>query len=147
MSEVSIDVDKDGHPFELSKALLLYFLPKYTGAREIPSTYYEHLNGITVQNDIPMINLGNAITNADKQLKKCGFWQIELDRENKIRHEKAVKGITYKENTVFGLASIGAKESGEVYKVNDRVESIKSIGFRYGLAFEGCRFILYGVRA
>lgn len=34
----------------------------------------------------------------------------------------------------------------EWYRVNDD-ELIKSIGLKAGLAFEGCRFILYGVRA
>lgn len=145
VANVSISVDKNGKPFKLKKALLFWFFPKYEGDSEIPTTYYEQINDLTSQVGCSLLNNGNAMTNANKQFKKCGFWEIEL-KEHKVRHERAVRGVTYKDDTVFGLNAISAKESGEAYKVGDTIESIESIGFKHGLAFAGCKFILYGVR-
>lgn len=144
VSNVSISVDKNGKPFELRKALLFWYFPKYEGDSEIPSFCFSETNGNTVGNKAPLVYTSCYLP-AGKTESKSGFWNVEIDVKSKIRYEKCAKYSTAGSNTLFGTSG-GSHTFEEWYKLNDD-ELIKSIGLKAGLAFEGCKFILYGVRA
>lgn len=145
VANVSISVDKNGKPFKLKKALLFWFFPKYEGDSEIPSFYFSETNGVySAGNKGPLVYTSCYLP-AAKSTTKRGFWNIEIDVKNKIRYEKCARYSTSENNIFFGTD--GSNYSfKEWYRLNDD-ELIKSIGLKAGLAFEGCKFILYGVRA
>lgn len=147
ITALSISEDMNGKPFELRKAIMFYYCPKYEGETEIPSYCFAELNGKTM-GDYHVRS--NAYTIAFKMPDKInaisGLWSIEQDIKNKIRTEKAVGDKQY-DNKPDLFPGYYNNKTNEWNVINDEVGTIKSIGFAGGLAFEGCKFILYGVRA
>lgn len=143
VTNVSISVDKDGKPFELKKALLFWYFPKYEGDSDIPTFYFAETNGNTIGNKAPLVYTSCYLP-ANKTTARRGFWNIEIDEKNKIRFEKCTRYSPSESKTLFGTDG-AAYSFNEWYRLNDG-ELIKSIGLKSGLAFAGCEFILYGVR-
>lgn len=147
ITALSISEDMNGEPFELRKAMLFYYYPKYEGSTEIPSWCFSELNGKTVGDYHAR---PNAYTQAFLMVSKnnviSGLWSIEQDLKNKIRAEKVLRDNNY-DNKPDLFSGFGGNNMREWNVLNDEIGTITSIGFTGGLAFEGCKFILYGVRA
>lgn len=146
ITALSISEDMNGKPFELRKAIMFYYCPKYEGDTAIPTYCFAELNGETTGD---YHTRSNAHTIAFKMPEKgnaiSGLWSIEQDIKNKIRTEKSVGDKNY-DNKPDLFPGYNTSKMNEWNVINDEVGTIKSIGFTGGLAFEGCKFILYGVR-
>lgn len=145
ITALSISEDMNGKPFELRKAIMFYYFPKYEGDTEIPGYCFGELNGKT-KGDVH--TRPSMYTEAYKMpiesSSVSGYWAIECIKKNKIRIEKVAKGISYYVPDLYLGQGNGILE----YTIlNDEIGTIKSIGFAGGLAFKGCKFTLYGVRA
>lgn len=142
ITELEISADKDGKPFKLKEALLFYYFPKYTGETSIPS-----FNGFGMINDkitgkanTRPLTYTSTFMPPRTTYDVSGHWKIRI--KNGIRHETRSNMVGNLDGYAFGESNICGG-----YVINDQIGTIQSIGFKKGLAYAGCKFILYGVRA
>lgn len=147
ITALSISEDMNGKPFELRKAIMFYYFPKYEGDTEIPGYCFAELNGKTTADYHTRSSAYTiAFKMADESNAISGLWSIEQDLKNKIRTEKSVADKNYDDKPDM-FPGYHSNKTNEWHIINDEVGTIKSIGFAGGLAFKGCKFTLYGVRA
>lgn len=147
ITALSISEDMNGEPFELRETILFYYYPKYVGSTDVPSYCFGMLNDTTTgKAEKRPFMYTNAIRVPFQNNSIGGYWIVDCDKKNKLRYEKKNNAYTYDLSPNMFSNSYGNNIS-EGYQANDEIGTITSIGFTGGLAFEGCKFILYGVRA
>lgn len=147
ITALSISEDMNGEPFELREAIIFYYFPKYEGDTEIPTYCFAELNGLIVGDyHTRSIAYTQAYFMPDKTKATSGYWSVKQDFKSKIRTEKKVADRNY-DNSFDAFSGYTGANFKEYKVINDELGTIKSIGFKYGLAFKGCKVTLYGVRA
>lgn len=145
ITALSISEDMNGELFELREAILFGYFPKYEGDTKIPDFYFCMLNNKISGDchDRPAMYTG--LTIPQKKHSVSLFWHTKIDLKNKIRTEEMSSQVNYGE--FIDLYPAYNEKVRKMYQLNDEIGTITSIGFSGGLAFKGCKFILYGVRA
>lgn len=120
---------------------MLYYFPKYTGEASIPSYFFSTLNGkMTGDSNSRPLTYTSAFTMPNTIHNVSGNWLTII--KNGIRYESRSFFVGTQDVHGFGTSNFSGG-----YVIDDQIGTIKTIGFAMGLAYAGCKFILYGVRA
>lgn len=145
ITALSISEDMNGEPFELREAILFGYFPEYEGETKIPDYYFCMLNNKIYGDCHNRPAMYTGLNIPDKGNSVSWFWHTKIDLKNKIRTEEMSSQVNY--GGFIDLYPAYNEKVRKMYQLNDEIGTITSIGFTGGLAFEGCKFILYGVRA
>ena len=140
-----INNDLNGNPFELKKALLLVYMPKYTGVSTIPNYAFSSLNGIHNGGSAPA-TYTNFVSPSNEQNRSM-WWRVSVANNGLPYHEEMA--ITNVNGIKRFIGSNGTNALTDCYIIDGTEpakESITEIGTKGNLIYAGCYFALYGVR-
>lgn len=143
---LSINGDLNGNPFELKRALLLVYMPKYTGKSTIPTFAFSSLNGIYSGGSSPAIY--TSFVSPSSEQNRSMWWRVSVANNSLPYHEELVKTRAAGTNRVVigGNASVPLFDEYIIDGTEPAKESITEIGTTGNLIYAGCYFALYGVR-
>lgn len=140
-----INEDLNGNPFELKKALLLVYMPKYTGISTIPIYAFSSLNGIHNGGSAPALYTNFIIPSNTHD--RSMWWRVSVANNGLPYHEEFARTLVSGSKRVIGGS--GTAALFDVYIIDGTEpakESITEIGTQSNLIYAGCYFALYGVR-
>ena len=140
-----INKDLNGNPFELKKALLFVYMPKYTGKSTIPNYAFSSLNGIHNGGSAPA-TYTNFVPPSSAQNRSM-WWRVSVANNGLPYHEELAKTNVSGSKRVIGGSGATALFDGYIIDGTEPAkESITEIGTKGNLIYAGCYFALYGVR-
>ena len=140
-----INDDLNGNPFELKKALLFVFMPKYTDKSTIPNYSFSSLNGICTGPLAPAVYT-KFIVPSDTQNRSM-WWRVSVANNGLPYHEELAKThISGSKRFIGGDGVIALFDEYIIDGTEPAKESITEIGTKNNLIYAGCYFALYGVR-
>ena len=140
-----INKDLNGNPFELKKALLFVYMPKYTGKSTIPNYAFSSLNGIHNGGSAPA-TYTNFVSPSSAQNRSM-WWRVSVANNGLPYHEELAKTNVSGSKRVIGGSGATALFDGYIIDGTEPAkESITEIGTKGNLIYAGCYFALYGVR-
>ena len=140
-----INEDLSGNPFELKKALLLVYMPKYTGGSTIPKFAFSSLNGISSGGSAPA-SYTNFVS-PDSAQNRSMWWRVSVANNGLPYHEELAKtNVSGNKRAIGGNGVMGLFDEYIIDGTEPAKESITEIGTKGNLIYAGCYFALYGVR-
>ena len=140
-----INEDLNGNPFELKKALLLVYMPKYTGGSTIPTYAVSSLNGIHVGRSAPAAYTNFVSPNSTQD--RSMWWRVSVANNGLPYHEELAKtAVSGSKRQVGSNGTIALFDEYIIDGTEPAKESITEIGTKGNLIYAGCYFALYGVR-
>lgn len=143
---VTIDKDLKGSGFELERAQLFVYMPKYTGKSTVPSFSFISVNGYCTGKNAPMIytdilspsagSARNFVYLAEKD-PQTGLWHESVKYEK--TNGRLYVGTTGEANSYRDLYDCNGIQIGVLHPVT-------SIGIKQTIVYTGCKYWLYGVR-
>lgn len=140
-----INKDLNGNPFELKKALLFVYMPKYTGGSTIPTYAFSSLNGINGGASAPAVYTSFVSPNGTHG--RSMWWRVSVANNGLPYHEELAKtNVSGNKRDMGGNGSIALFDEYIIDGTEPAKESITEIGTKGNLIYAGCYFALYGVR-
>lgn len=140
-----INEDLNGNPFELKKALLFVYMPKYTGESTIPKFAFSSLNGIHVGGSTPATY--TRFVSPNSAHNRSMWWRVSVANNGLPYHEELAKtDVSGDKRAIGGSGSTALFDEYIIDGTEPVKESITEIGTKGNLIYAGCYFALYGVR-
>lgn len=140
-----INEDLNGNPFELKKALLFVYMPKYTGGSTIPTYAFSSLNGIYIGGSTPAAYTNFVSPNSTQN--RSMWWRVSVANNGLPYHEEIAKtNVSGNKRAIGGSGTMALFDEYIIDGTEPAKESITEIGTKNNLIYAGCYFALYGVR-
>ena len=140
-----INKDLNGNPFELKKALLFVYMPKYTGGSTIPGYAFSSLNGIHTGGSAPA-TYTNFVCPSSAQNRSM-WWRVSVANNGLPYHEELARThVSGNKRAIGGSGTMALFDEYIIDGTEPAKESITEIGTKGNLIYAGCYFALYGVR-
>lgn len=140
-----INEDLNGNPFELKKALLFVYMPKYTGESTIPNYSFSSLNGIHTGALAPAAYTTFIVPSGAQN--RSIWWRVSVANNGLPYHEELARtNVSGSKRIIGGNGLTALVDEYIIDGTEPAKESITEIGTKGNLIYAGCYFALYGVR-